>query len=504
METLNYDVVIMGGGLAGSLTAINIIKHNPQARIAIIEQSSHFPKKVGESTSDITAIFMRRFGLNDILDKQIQKTGLRFFFNDETNEDLSRSSNYSSPSTKSIANGFQFNRGSFDEALLKKAKESGVDIFRPWKVVQWAYSEFQSSVEIHSEAEKKQISCRWLVDACGRQALVAKKMAWHKIYDSHPTASSWAHFSGLKRIDELDNDTSNWWNKRCIGNRQFATTHFLNTGYWVWHIPLHDNTVSLGIVYDKRIINKEEAHPRDYFFKFLKSHPTLKHIVKDATWENYRHLPHLPYTSDHIVQPGLALVGDAAGFVDPLFSPGMEFTCQQVLWLGPLIAKELQTKIYCTKSWKKYENLVLSGVLSRFNLYKDRYYLMGDCKTFALLSQLDFAGYYTNLIIPSALYPSFLKTVGVFPSWLSWIYNKIKYRLIRLTEKRARLGLNKKENLNLKTYSHARIPPNISVVWRGPFMMSLFIFRYLEAELQVLFEKAKGSLSSRKKVSLSS
>ncbi len=481
-ESKTFDVVIMGGGMAGSLMAISILRNNPSARIAIVEQSPMFHKKVGESTSDVTAIFLRRFDVDSILSKQIKKTGLRFLFNSKNNQDPANCSDFSSPSLRSVANGYQLNRGLFDEDLLWKAQEMGVKVYRPAEVVDWNYEAFNSEVDILQNGKQTKLKARWLVDASGRKGLVANRNGWREMSKAHPTASSWAHFSNVVRLDDVDKNKTKWWNKHCIGSRQFATSHILDKGYWVWYIPLQDETVSVGIVYDQRLINTEKRHPREHFFEFIKEHPILNKVVSPENAHGFRHLPYLPYLSKKYSLPGLALVGDAAAFLDPLFSPGMEFTSQQVLWLGPLIAKDIATEKYDVKAWWRYEKRFSDAFRTRFNLYVDRYFLMGDYRLFGLLTQLDTAGYYNTTIIPAALFPNYLKNVGYFPRWLSWVYNKIKYRLISLAEKRFQEGIVAEENLNGQSFSHACIPGGISVLWRGSLMMSYFILRYLRLE----------------------
>ncbi|MEQ1878293.1 MAG: NAD(P)/FAD-dependent oxidoreductase [Bdellovibrionia bacterium] len=482
MEENQYDVVIMGGGMAASILAISLKRKNPDAKMAIIEQNVEHPRKVGESTSDVTSIFLRRFGIDHVMQRQVKKTGLRFIFNTKDGVPMDQCSDYSSPSVLSVSNGFQVNRSTWDDDLNKEAARVGVKLHRPAQVLSWDYKPFDSSVTFKEGETTSTYKTRWLIDASGRRGLVATQMGWRKFHPEHPTASCWAHFSNLKTFTELDGDKSEWWNKACIGDRQNATSHIMGKGYWWWHIPLHDGTTSLGIVYDTRIIKLDGQNPREWFFNFIKTDSRLAAMYDGATWVNYRHLPYLPFYSEVYSKPGLALIGDAACFIDPLFSPGMELTTHQILQLTPLISEEMQTRKYSQRKWSKYERVISRMFRTRFYLYIDRYYLHGDFRLFGLLTQLDFAGYYFFKIIPAAVFPDWLRIPLAF-NWLSdLMYHICKRRLLHWAKIREENGIADLENSGGKQYSHAMIPQGSRKLWHGIFMFGLFFKRYFQME----------------------
>jgi flavin-dependent dehydrogenase len=483
MTEERFDVIFMGGGVAASLSCIPILRQKPDAKIAIIEQSTEFPKKVGESASDVTALHLRRLDIWPELDLQLRKSGLRFFFNDGRNDDLSRCSDYSSPSYLSIANGFQFQRSTFDQSLLERCEKLGAKVFRPAAVVSFEHVPFDSRVTVKQGDRQFELRARWLVDASGRRGLAANKYGWREMSTVHPTSASWSHFTDLKSLPELDGGRATVWADHAVATRQNATTHFCDKGYWVWHIPLSDNTVSLGIVYDKRIRGDGWLSTEEKLLNFFKTDPVLGRVVEGSTWKGFWHLPHCPYTSKRYVIPGLALVGDAAAFVDPLFSPGIELSCQQSMWVGPMIARDLETGIYDFKGWRKYEKTFSRALKERFFVYEGRYHVMGDYEAFALRSQLDLTGYYAGIILPASIIPSWLKRPARFVGPIRILYRAFSRRMVNLAQQRERLGITGPANLNGLSYSLAKVPPTfLGRVFHHYRMGFAWLTRYLAFE----------------------
>ena len=78
-----FDVVILGGGISGSLFALNLTNSNKNLSILILDKKIKSKLKVGEATADLSSIFLNRLGINHLLKEQTKKTGLRFIFNEK-------------------------------------------------------------------------------------------------------------------------------------------------------------------------------------------------------------------------------------------------------------------------------------------------------------------------------------------------------------------------------------------------------------------------------------
>lgn len=416
-----------------------------------------------------------------LLERQLPKAGLRFFFHDEKPVDLEHTSELGSPSFPSPSNGWQIRRDLQDELFLQHAQELGCDVLRPAQVRSYRYAPFASAVDVLVGEELRTIGATWLVDATGRRSLVAESMGWREMRLEPCTASSWAHFRGLRAIESLDGVPHRYWSKGAIAPRQDATTHFMGRGYWVWHIPLSDNTVSLGIVYDRRILVHNQR-PQEFFEQFLRAHPTLKEITRGASCEGFRHLPHLPFTSTSYGKPGLVLIGDAAAFTDPLFSPGIELICQQVLWLEQLITRQLRTGIFPARFWRGYENAFRRGVDTRLKLYEKKYFLMGDYKLFSLITQMELAAYFTFHIFPAVLFPALLRFFPRFDRLTSFVYSAVTARFLRHEQRRRVSGRVHDDNRNGKNFTYVRVPKAPLIFVYGLLLFGLFLVRWARFE----------------------
>jgi flavin-dependent dehydrogenase len=119
------------------------------------------------------------------------------------------------------------------------------------------------------------------------------------------------------------------WASAVCGIRGTATNHVIGDGWWSWWIPLKGGDVSVGVVFDQRIVDWPHAGGKlgDRLKKFLMQHPVGREMLVDAQFdENDVHWrKNLAYYSTTFAGHGFVLVGDAAAFMDPFYSPGMDW-----------------------------------------------------------------------------------------------------------------------------------------------------------------------------------
>lgn len=478
MERINtvQDISIVGGGLSSSLLAIECKRKNPNLNITILELSKtgEMPSKVGESTSDISAIFFRRFQIEHLLHKHIQKSGLRFFFEDK----IDLISEFSSPSYKSIANGFQLDRKVFDEDLLNYAKTLGVNVLRGAKYLNYIEcSPLEHLINYNYNDAELDFRSKWIVDASGRKGLVTKKLGWREDVVSLNTASSWGVYSLEKFCfkDPVDNVD---WNNLSIGAKINSTTHFMGEGFWAWQFPINDKELSFGIVYDKSHFN--HSSPKDVYEQVIRESNTLDQTYRNRTVENFKHLNHLSYKSSKIIKPGIAIIGDACAFIDPLFSPGMEIICQQISVLSDLLAFDLSYKN--NKKFTKYECDFLKTIHTRMTLYENRYKIMGESDLFTCITRLDFFGYYTFHVLPIAYFPGMIKNFPKFNTVTEFLYKSFQNRIVKIYNNRkseSRLASFKKE---IK-FSKLKVPNFYLAPFKILEIFIIWLYSYLLIEI---------------------
>ena len=479
------DITIIGGGFASTMLAIQSKRKNPNLKITILELSKdgEMEQKIGESTSDITAIFLRRFGIDHILEKHINKTGLRFIFKTKDNS----FSEYSSPSFKSVANGFQINRKLFDEDLLRYAQELGIEVIRPARFINFSEHATLDSIIYYEDVASKDQFClktKWLIDATGRKGLVAKKLGWRESVSELNTAASWGYYK-IDNSNLWDPIQNVEWDQLSIGGKEKSTTHFLGEGYWAWHFPISKRTLSFGIVYDKSYFKGKSS--KSIYNNIISDNELIKKALSEKEVSEFKHFNSLAYKSKSIVKPGFASIGDASAFVDPLFSPGMEIIVEQSLSLSSLLTEDFS---YNDKMrWQRYEKDLLKSIDTRIFLYKDRYKIMGEFDLFTNWTQLDFFGYYIFHVLPSVYFPAMIKYTPKFNFITKALYKFFKNRILKIYEYRKANNQLYKSNQSLK-FSKLLVP-NLSF---APFKVIELLLLWLTSYIRIEMKQIKSKL----------
>lgn len=197
--TADYDVAIIGGALAGAATAIQLLDARPSLRILIIERSDVFDRRVGEATIELSTYFLTRvLGLTEHLNEHhYTKQGLRFWFTNGRAKNLSECSEIGGRYLARVPS-FLIDRAALDTETLRMAVAKGATLRRPATVKNITMTAGGvQQIELHSSGATKEISARWLVDASGVTALLARKNSWLKANDEHPTAAAWARWKSV-------------------------------------------------------------------------------------------------------------------------------------------------------------------------------------------------------------------------------------------------------------------------------------------------------------------
>src|ERR1700722_13477008 len=176
----DYDVVVIGGALSGAATATLLLRSNPGLRILILEKSAQFTRRVGEATVEVSAFFMGRvLGMTKYLNEfHLVKQGLRFWFTNDDVKSLGDAGEVGGHYQVRLPS-YQLDRATFDEEVLRRAGVAGAERLRPVSV---------TKVELNPGGEQavtyllgdtsETLRARWIVDASGVAALLARKEGW--------------------------------------------------------------------------------------------------------------------------------------------------------------------------------------------------------------------------------------------------------------------------------------------------------------------------------------
>jgi flavin-dependent dehydrogenase len=446
-----YDVVIVGGAFSGASTGILLKRARPSLKVLIVEKSPQFDRKVGESTTEISACFLTQVLAESryLGHEQLAKQGLRMWFSNSPDQDFGDLAELG-PRYQARLPGFQLDRAKMDEHLLEVACAEGCELLRPATVSQIEFGGAAGSTLLVKTKEiEQQIRTRWIVDASGRASVIGRKLQLRKSLDAHPIDSIWARFKG---VGDLDGPAIRArypeFAAASRAGRGWATNHLLGYGWWVWVIPLKGGDTSIGVVWDRRLHKMPEgASPLDRLLAHLKNHPFSREFFSrmSVVEGDVRTYTQLPYLCERVGDDGWLMVGDAAGFIDPLYSPGLDFCSYTSMAAHRIILESLDGK--CGKMLADdYNAKYQSFYHTWFNaLYRDKYYLLGDAELMASSLLLDIASYflgpvrlaYDNTLEELATLPFNNRGAQIFGRFMSFY----RARLVRLARMRRERGI---------------------------------------------------------------
>src|SRR5581483_6135006 len=228
IESNQYEVVVLGGGLAGLALALQIKNARPQTTILVIERQQHpVPEaahKVGESTVEISAqYFQNILGLEEHLHKQeLRKFGLRFFLPAEHNQDITRRVEIGL-GKPALLPSYQLDRGRFENALGCEIQQRGIHFLDGCKVERVDLGEDAHSLHVSRGKHEFDVQARWVVDASGRSSLLKRQLGLVKKV-AHQANAVWFRVGQVIDIDTWSDDPD-WHGRITNGQRYLSTVH---------------------------------------------------------------------------------------------------------------------------------------------------------------------------------------------------------------------------------------------------------------------------------------
>ncbi len=337
VEGAHFDVVICGGGLAGLTLARQLRQEHPDKRVLLLEKTERpLPEachKVGESSVELGSAYFERLGLREYLrERQLFKFGLRFFPGGghlplEQRLEIG-------PMQEPIVPSYQLDRGTFEQDLRGFVEEDGVQLIEGATVRDIALGSGGEAHRVTFEVggedatrKKLEVTCRWVVDASGRNALLRRKLKITR-GNRHAANSGWYRVKGKVDINTfVPKSVLEWHESSVAQDRWRSTNHFMGPGYWVWIIPLSSGNTSIGVVVHDEYHGFDEVRTLERCQAFIEKHePVVALHLKDFEVLDFRCLRDYSHDVGRCWSTDRwALVGEAGAFVDPLYSPGSDF-----------------------------------------------------------------------------------------------------------------------------------------------------------------------------------
>ena len=317
MSSETYDVAIIGGGPAGSTAAALLARAG--RRVLVIERDK-FPRfHIGESLLPFSMQTFTRLGLHEkfakagFMDKfggemhgACGGDGVKFYFEDGFRSQTDRS--------------YQVTRADFDKILLDHAAENGAEVREETGVDDIEFSDEGATLRIsrrdelplapgRAEARPSEIRARYVIDASGRNSILSAKFKLKKNYEHLKKLSIFAHYDGMIRAEGRDGTLTRM--VRAIDR-------------WFWVIPLSATRTSVGVVLDGDIFKNSKLSPEDFLEQAIQDQPLLMEKMRHAERVTpVRTAADFSYRSTRLYGDRWMLAGDAAGFIDPVFSSGV-------------------------------------------------------------------------------------------------------------------------------------------------------------------------------------
>lgn len=312
-----YDVVVIGGGPAGCMAA-GLVAEAGNSTLLI--EREKFPRfHVGESLMPECYWGLKRLGVIDRMKESrfTKKYSVQFVTN--TGKD-SVPFFFQQHDPRESSMTWQVERADFDKMLFDRAAELGADCFDETRVMEVL---FQDNAQGEKEAigvriktadgEVRDIRSKVVMDGSGQQSLIASALGLKKYDPELKKAAIWSYYKHAKRDP---------------GENAGATIimHTQEKDSWFWFIPLSDEVTSIGVVGDNDYLLKRTTDTEQTYNDEIAICPGLLPRLEGATRLGKTHVAkEYTYATTQHAGPGWVLIGDAFGFIDPIYSSGVYF-----------------------------------------------------------------------------------------------------------------------------------------------------------------------------------
>jgi 1H-pyrrole-2-carbonyl-[peptidyl-carrier protein] chlorinase len=345
-----YDVIIVGGGPAGATMGSYLSKAG--IKNLILEGHNQPRPHVGESLVLSTMRVFAEIGFLDTMEREgfVKKYGAAWrdfngkeqalHFSEFRQAGIDRDHTY------------HVDRGKFDLLLLKHAQSLGSEVHQGVQVKRVNFVDDKAvGVRVKFAGQEIDIPSRVVVDASGRQTLLGRQL---KLKQNDPIFNQYAVHGWFDNVERGDNPKT----------ADYIHIYFLPVKRgWAWQIPITDRITSVGVVAEREVFQQFKSDSQRYFDTYVQSNTGLAHAMANAVRVNeFKTEGDYSYVLDKFCGNGFLMVGDAARFVDPIFSSGVSVAMHSARFGAETIRAGLESGNVSEEAFKPYERTLRGGV----------------------------------------------------------------------------------------------------------------------------------------------
>ncbi len=338
-----YDVAIIGGGPAGSTAATLLAQAG--RRVVVLEREK-FPRfHIGESLLPFSTTTFDRLGVREEMDRAFMpKYGgeivaacgtreVKFYFKDGFRSQRDRA--------------YQVTRSEFDTLLLNNSRAKGAEVREETSVQKFTLREDSVRLELAmTDNSPATVEARYLLDCSGRQTMIGNLFKLKKSYNHLQKFSIFAHFENVERPSGID-----------------GTLIRMVRGLdrWIWMIPLTPTRMSVGVVMDTSSFRALKLSPEAVLEKCINEQPLVaERMTKAERVTPVYSAGDYSYRNVQLYGDRWLLAGDAAGFIDPVFSSGVYMAVMSGEKAADTLEEVLRDPSRKRKLFKSYQRTISS------------------------------------------------------------------------------------------------------------------------------------------------
>ncbi len=339
MASSEYDVIVIGGGPSGSSVATRLAQQ--KHRVLLLEKE-HFPRfHIGESLLPCSMPLIEQLGAMPRLKAAdfLPKYAAEFVTADGS---LKRRYAFADGLVQGAGSAYEVDRSQFDQLLLDNAAEHGVEVRQGAQVIRFDIDRVKG-VDVVARADdgaETSYHAQMLIDATGQSSLLAGRLGLREMDQELKNFAVFSHFEGATRAE---------------GKEEGDISVVLVPGGWWWVIPLRNNRTSVGLVGPSRNLRGQKPD-ETYFAAQIASTPFLRERLANATRvAPVRSVSDYSYVSRKLAGDRFVLVGDAAAFIDPVFSTGVYLGMVGAFRAAEAVSAAFKTRNFDRSSFISYE-----------------------------------------------------------------------------------------------------------------------------------------------------